>query len=173
MVATMMRVCSSPITPSARAAPSSGSTGSRSIPVGDSLGSTARAVFTLALASPAEIVNACRSNAPVEVQPCLSAMPRVSISPVRWTCAAYTNRLTRSKPWANTSRSGSGIFQNSVSRTASNAAHATPTAAVAGSGSVTSPIPKRYQRPPTAPLWQRISPASRASSLSGVGVWRQ
>ena len=58
---------------------------------------------------------------PVEVQPCLSAMPRVSISPARWTCAAYTNRLTRSKPWANTSRSGSG-----PSRTRCPAPHPTP-----------------------------------------------
>ena len=81
MVATTMRVCSTPITPSTSAAPSTGNTGSSSTPVGDSLGSTIRAVFTLPLASPAEMTSDCRSNAAVDEQPCRSARPRVSISP--------------------------------------------------------------------------------------------
>jgi len=94
MVVTMIRVCSVPMVPAASAAASSGNAGSVSPnPVAFRRGRTAVAVAacTRARASGAEIVNACRSNAAVQVSPWEPARFRVLISPASWTCAVYTS----------------------------------------------------------------------------------
>ncbi len=94
MVATMVRVWSMPMAPSASAAASSGRTGSATAPEGCSWGRTIVAVFTRALASGAEIVRVSRSSATVEADPKFAAVCRVSISPATRTCAAYPNRAS-------------------------------------------------------------------------------
>ena len=128
--------------PSAKAAASSGSTGSATLPEGCSRGRTMVAVFTLARASGAEIVNVSRSSATVDADPKFAAVCRVSISPATRTCAAYPNRASPSIDCAKASRSSSGIFQNSSSCKSRRAAHAVVTSACAESRTVSIPIPE-------------------------------
>ncbi len=118
MVAITVRVCSAPTAPASTAAANSGNAGGASPPEGRSRGRIALAVFTRVRASAAEIRNRSRSSTIVDGAPLLPATPRVSSSPVRWTCAANTNRPTRSRVSARVSRSLSPIFQNSVHRNA-------------------------------------------------------
>jgi len=136
MVDTPVRICSTPTVPASTAARSSGSTGGVSPPVGWSRGRTARAARTRAAASPGEMYSLCRSNPAVEAAACRSQTRRVSSSPVRWICAAYTNRPTRSRVPARVSRPSSSIFQNALPRNASNPADTDPATAVACSTSL-------------------------------------
>ncbi len=142
MVATTNLVCSTPIDPSANAAANSGSTGSATAPEGCTCGRTIFAVFTLALASGAEIVNVSRSRATVDADPKLAAVCRVSTSPATRTWAAYPSRARPSMDCANANRSSSGIFQKSMSCNVFRAAQATVTSACAESNTVSIPIQK-------------------------------
>ena len=111
---------------------------------------------------------------------------RVSTSPVRWTCAAYTNRPTRSKVSARVSRSSSPIFQNSAPRNASTPAHTDPATAVACSMSLISSMNRTLDHTTDSPRKPTIRPAampagcrpwnadplpvgSRGSAVAGAG----
>ena len=98
----------------------------------------------------------CRSHAAVDTAPLSWNTRRVSISPVRWTCAAYANRPTRSSASARVNSSASPIFQNAVARTASNPAHTDPTTAVACSMSLIGSMNRTLGHDTDSPLKQTI-----------------
>ena len=133
MVAITVRVCSAPTVPVSTASRNSGNNGGASPPEGRSLGRIARAAFTRPRASAAEIRNRSRNSTMVDA-PC--ATLRVSSSPARWTCAAYTNRPTRSNVSARISSSLSPIFQNALRRNSSTPTDTDPATAVACSMSL-------------------------------------
>ena len=158
MVAITVRVCSTPTVPVSTASRNSGNAGGASPPEGRSLGRIARAAFTRARASAAEMRNRSRNRTMVDA-PC--ATPRVSTSPARWTCAAYTNRPTRSRVSARVSSSLSPIFQNSAPRNASTPAHTDPATEVACSMSLISSMNRTLDHTPDSPR----KPTIRATGL--------
>ncbi len=111
----------------------------------------ALAARTRAAASPGEMYRVCRSNAAVEVALCCCQARRVSSSPVRWTCAAYTNRPTRSNTPARVSSSLSPSFQKALPRNASNPEHTEPATPVAASRSMICPMNQTLSHPTDSP----------------------
>ena len=94
---------------------------------------------------------------------------RVSSSPVRWTCAAYTNRPTRSNVSARVSRSLSPIFQNALPRNASNPAHTDPATAVACSMSLIGSMNRTLDHTTDSPRNRQFGPLRSGLTMAAGG----